>query len=124
MAELLSLDRIWRLVKFKVHRNVSSQTLRGLIPKRYHSQVRWTDFEDGETALFLFRHEDDDVVLSSTVRRALGSVADFSEPYRLAVGGCFTTEAASILATAGFQTYTLRDFAWTDESYKSITKAV
>lgn len=102
---------------------MSANTLRGLIPKRYHSQVRWSDFEAGEAALFLFRHDREDVVLSSVVRRALDSVTDLSEPYRLAVGGCFTAEAASILTTAGFQAYTLSDFAWTDESYKSITKA-
>ena len=95
-----------------------------MIPKRYHSQFRWPEFVEAETALLLFRHDRDAVVISSMVKRALDSATDLSERYRIAVGGSFTKEAVSFLAEAGFRIYTLRDFTWTDESYKSLTKAV
>ena len=124
VAELGSLDRTESHVKFKVHRHVGAQALRGLIPKRYHSQFRWSEFDAAQTALLLFRYDQDDVVISSIVSRALHSTTDLSEQFRVAVGGNFTTEAASFLAEAGFHIYTLRDLTWTDESYKSLTKAV
>ena len=110
-------------MKFRVHRHVGMQALRGLVPKRYHSQFRWSEFGAAQSALLLFRYDQDDVVTSSIVSRALDSATDLSEQFRVAVGGNFTTEAAGILAEAGFRIYSLRDFAWTDESYKSLTKA-
>jgi hypothetical protein len=53
----------------------------------------------------------------------LETIKDLSEKARVAVGGCFTTDAIELLNEAGFIIYRLSDFVWTDESYKSITKA-
>ena len=111
-------------MKYIVHRHVGAQKLRGLIPKRYHSQVRWPEFEGAETALFLFRHDRENVVLSSVVRHALDSVGDLSERFRVAGGGGFTAEARTLLAGAGCRIYALSDLAWTDETYKKVKKAI
>jgi hypothetical protein len=111
-------------VKFKAHRHLSSQTLRGLIPKRYHSQFFWSEFDNAETALLLFRNDREDVVISSMVTRALVKLTDLSEQHRVAVGGNFTEEAARLLTESGFRTYTLSNFTWTDDTYKSTTNAV
>ena len=93
------------------------------MPKRYHSQFRWSEFDGDETALLLFRHDREDVILSTVVRRAIESVGDISEPLRIAVGGDFTQEALGLLHAAGFRTFRLGDWFWTDESYRHITKA-
>jgi len=110
------------IVKFKVYRHVPPQTLRGLIPKRYHPQVNWADFESGESVLLLFAHDRKDVVLSSVVRRAIDSLMDLDEQSRVAVAGCFTAEATIALAEGGFRSFTLSDFPWTDDNYKRIRK--
>ena len=120
----VSLNRQERPVKFNALRHMGTKTLRGSIPKRYHSQFFWSDFDDAETALLVFGHGRDDVVISSVVSRALTSVTDLSEQHRIAVGGNFTAEAAKLLTDSGFRIYTSSEFAWTDDSYKNITKAV
>jgi len=111
-------------VKVRIYRNISPSKLRGLIPKKYRQQICWTDFQAGESVLLLFRNDREDVVLSSTVRRTLNSVSDLTEPFRLAIGGGFTIEAANLLSSSGFRIFALSDFFWTDQSYKSITNAI
>src|SRR5204862_5733536 len=110
-------------MKFKAYRHLGSRTFRGLIPKRYHSQFTWSDFDGAETVLLMFAHDRKDVVLSSTVRQALDSIHDLSERLRVAVSGGFTVEAEALLTDTGFRICALSYFGWTDASYKSITKA-
>ena len=108
-------------MKAMIQRHVTSSEARKLVPKRFASQFRDSDFMAGESVLMVFPH--DEVVLSSHARRALGRLTDLSEPVRLAIGHNFTREAAELLASRGFRLVSERDWAWTDASYKSVTDA-
>jgi len=111
-------------VKFKVHRKVSSEKLAHIIPRQVASQLTRSWFEGVETLVLSFSIDRNHVVLSALARRAVASLCDSSEPRRLAIGGCFTLEALEVLKAAGFTTIAVDGFAWTDESYKRITKAI
>ena len=104
-----------------IQRHVISNKARKLVPKRFASQFRDSDFRTGESVLIVFPHNE--VVLSSHARRALGRLSELSEPVRVAIGHNFTREAAELLAASGFRLVAERDWAWTDASYKSVTDA-
>jgi hypothetical protein len=110
-------------MKFTVQRHVSSEKLPKIIPRQFTIQLSRNHLEAPETLVLSFPLDRNRVVLSNVARKAICKLAGSAEPQKLAVGGCFTLEALSCLAEAGFTTLAADPFPWTDGSYKQITKA-
>ena len=111
-------------MKAIIQRHVDGSKGRKLVPKRFASQFRDSDFAAGDCVLVVFPHSHNDVVLSSHARQALGRLRELSEPVRIAIGHNFTREAAELLASSGFRLVSEHDAAWTDATYKAVTDAV
>src|SRR6266550_7708788 len=87
---------------FKLHRYVTSGALRRLLPRRYHSQLKWSEFALAETATLLFEHKRKEVVTSAAVRQALDSIGHLEERFKVAVAANLTREASDLLTAKGF----------------------
>jgi len=87
---------------FKLHRHVGLAVLRRLVPRRYHSQLKWSEFALAETATLLFEHKRKEVVTSAAVRQALDSIGHLEERFKVAVAANLTREASDLLAAKGF----------------------
>lgn len=108
-------------MKFTLHRQLSYETFRKVVPRRFSSQIRKSDLANESIALVVFHH--DHVVLSSHAQRAIEQATKLSETHRVVVGYDFTCEASDELVRHGFRIYSERNGGWTDAIYKSITKA-
>src|SRR4051812_37166841 len=87
---------------FKLHRCVTGATLRRLVPRRYHPQIKWSEFADAKTAALLFEHKRKEVVTHTMVQQTLDAIGPLDEPFKVAVAANLTHEAAELLAASGF----------------------
>ncbi|MDQ0888643.1 hypothetical protein QFZ81_003731 [Paenibacillus sp. V4I9] len=97
--------------------NKTYEQLQKLVSPRYkHIIPKGTGVVNG----FIF--EDDEVVLSSVVNKALKKVnLNLNDEFKkLAIGYNFTFESIQLLHEYKFDVVSLRDFPWTDERYKAI----
>ena len=107
-------------MKFKVLKNITSEKLLSVVPRRYRELVSMNTKEPAVYAVLLFRHDRKDVVLSRVVNQALSHLGDVGRQKVIAIGGCFTAESQALLKDRGIEFYQLSDFHWTDASYTSI----
>ncbi|MBP1967759.1 hypothetical protein [Paenibacillus aceris] len=75
---------------------------------------------DGEGMLSGFIFNDEEVILSSQIRKALRKVTQDNLDRKIAIGYNFTSESRELLHENGYLIISLRDFTWTDERYKAI----
>jgi hypothetical protein len=87
---------------FNLHRYLSAATLRRLVPRRYHPQMKWSEFADAKTAALLFEHKRKEVVTHTMVQQILDAIGPLDEPFKVAVAANLTHEAAKLLAASGF----------------------
>ena len=90
-----------------------------MLPPAYQALVSPHMTDTASLTVLLFQHDAKSVVLSSTVEKALTGLGE-SEEKVMAVAGNFTLEAAKLLRARGVEIVSLKDFAWTDESYEAI----
>jgi len=89
-------------IKVELHRRLSSHAVRQLVPRRFHSQLPWSDLASGETATLILKHKRKEIVASATVQELLASVGDLEERFRIVVAANLTRDAAELLAANGF----------------------
>lgn len=104
-------------IKHMTFVNKTYEQLQKLVSPRYKQVIpKGTDVVCG--VIF----DEEEVVLSSAVRKALKKVNLNlnDEAKKLAIGYNFTFESIQLLHEYNFDVVSLRDFPWTDERYKAI----
>ena len=106
------------MANYTIQNRLTAASMLTAVPPAYRLRLRRAG-QDEEYTLVVFRHNREDVILSPTVRTALAELPEMPGTV-VVIGGCFTAEALEILAAMRAIVLQLRDFHWTDESYKRL----
>jgi hypothetical protein len=90
------------------------------IPTAYREMVDAIPDKTPKMTVILFRSSRGDVILSRVAKRALEKLPKKSDQTRIALGGCFTSEADALLKKYAFEVLQLSDLHWTDDAYLSL----
>jgi hypothetical protein len=111
-------------MRFHIIRHITAERLASRVRPAFRSLLPPSSSENERFTLILFRVQHDlrsfNVILSAAVYKALAQLGDVEGERTLALGGDFTQEAKAALRENGVEPLGLRDFGWTDESYKRI----
>lgn len=107
-------------MSFRILQDLPAEKLNNAIPSAYRGMTDSIPGMGSSVTLVLFRASKGDVILSRTAHKALGRVGVPNGETRIAIGGCFTTEAESALRKAGFHVLGLSELHWTDDAYMSL----
>ncbi|NQT91600.1 MAG: hypothetical protein HQ559_02480 [Lentisphaerae bacterium] len=104
----------------KITNGLSHEKVARAVPSRYRGLLPAASSGDHLYTLMQFRCDSEDVILSSTVGRALSKHVTPQGETIVAVGGAFTREASGLLDERGAIILQLNPDYWSDQSYGSV----
>jgi hypothetical protein len=105
-------------MKVNVITGVGGPAVRQALPTRFQQLLTTAPEADKIYTLLVF--SGDKVLVSAVVERALRQLKVEPDSQLLTFGYNFTVEANALLKAQGALIYSLRDYHWTDESFKRI----
>ena len=105
-------------MKFIIKKSLSRKRLRSSVPQRLRSLLP-AQLTEGPFTLLLFK---EDVVLSSTVKKALDRLDESGNEPIVVIARELTIEGSKLLAEKGVLNMSPSSFGWLDQRYKAITQ--
>lgn len=111
-------------MKFKIYHKILKEKVRNIVPKPYHGELP-SNLKEDCYSLIIFAGPKDDVIISSTVNKALSTFTKEQSEKKLAFGECFTIETNDLFKQHGVTYFILRDYVnWADEDFKDIKNSI
>jgi|GEM_PF-3060208 len=90
-------------MKYRVYRSLELTALRALIPKRFHSQLKSSEFAAHKSTVLFFDQKSKSIISAEMIREVLGSVGSLPKFQRIALAKNLTRDAAELLTKTGFR---------------------
>jgi hypothetical protein len=108
-------------MKFRIEKNIESQSLESRVPTEYKSIARCSEAEISNTCtLITFPHNRKDVVKKNLVEKALKKLDNPMEEQLVVLGGCFSLESVDALKPYQVIFLSLSEFPWSDAKNNEI----